>query len=169
MKPLLWDDLRVSLARANAGGDPPTWSVFRSGVYAQAFVPDAANSLMFDVQLPHSWALGTSLVPHLHWSPATTNTGNVRWGLEYSWANVNGVFPTSTIVYGLQAGSGVAFTNQIVSFGTLSTAGFGASSILVCRLFRDGANVADTYTGNAFGISLDFHYQTRNLGTVAEF
>jgi len=166
MKPLYWDDMRVSLARATAGGDPPTWSVFRNGVYAQSFADGAVNSLMFDVQLPHSWA-GTDLAPHLHWSPgASTNTGAVRWGLEYTWQNINGAFPATTTIYIAPTGSGTAYQHQMASFANLTAAGFGLSSLLLCRLFRDGANGADTFAASAFALSLDFHFQTRQLGSV---
>jgi hypothetical protein len=166
----LWDDLRTSLVRAAVTTDPPTLTVFRGATMANSFIQDATQSVMFDAQIPHTWLEGSDVHPHLHWSPGnSTSTLIVRWGLEYTWSNVNTAFPTSQTVYANMAASGVAYDHQIASFGTLSGTGKRVSSVFSCRLFREGANVADTFPVGAFAISFDFHLQMSSDGTVAEF
>ena len=167
MKPLLWDDMRVSLLRGTTGVNLPTLSTFRNGVQAYSFSATVLNELFFDVQLPHGFVPGTPIEPHLHWSPGnSTNTGVARWGLEYTWQNINGAFPASSTIYVEQAGAGVAYQHQLASFGNLSSAGFGVSSVLMCRVFRDAAHANDTFNVGAFGISMDIHFQERSFGTV---
>ena len=46
--------------------------------------------MVFDAQLPHTYAEGTDIKFHVHWTMVTTTTGTVRWGLEYAVANANG-------------------------------------------------------------------------------
>jgi hypothetical protein len=162
--------MKVSLLRGTTGSNLPTLNTFRSGVRAYSFDQTTMNELFFDLQLPHGWTPGTQLDPHIHWSPGnSTNTGSVRWGLEYSWASVGEPFPASTTLYATQAAAGVAYQHQLVSFGMLASDGKAVSSVLACRLFRDATNAGDTFTAGAFGISLDFHYQVRSFGTVMEF
>lgn len=166
----LWDDLRTSLVRAAVTTDPPTLLVFRGTTMANSFVQDATQSVMFDAQIPHTWLAGSDVHPHLHWSPGNSvSTGVVRWGLEYTWSNVNDPFPASTTVYSEPAGAGVAYSHQIASFPALSGAGKRVSSVFSCRLFREGAHVNDTFPVGAFAISFDFHLQMSSDGTVTEF
>jgi hypothetical protein len=130
------------------------------------------QELFADIQLPHAWAYGTSVSPHLHWSPGnSTNTGVVRWGLEYSWANYGDAFGSSTTIYAEQAGGGVAYQHQIAEFPDITATGKKASSVLMLRLFRDGANGADTFAGagGAFALSFDLHIQLDKLGGVTEY
>jgi hypothetical protein len=39
----------------------------------------------------------------------------------------------------------------------------------MCRLFRVGGDVADTFTGDAFGLSVDFHIQVQGKGSEEEY
>jgi hypothetical protein len=166
----LWDDLRVSIVRAAVSTDPPTLVNFRNTTMGFRFIQDATNSVMFDAQIPHTWDEGTEIRPHLHWSPGnSTNTGVVRWGLEYTWANATEAFPASTTLYVNAAAAGVAYSHQIAQFAPLDGTGKRVSSVFSCRLFREGANAADTFTVGAFGLSFDFHYQASGDGTVAEY
>jgi hypothetical protein len=170
----MWDDMRINLNRGTTGGDPPTMSTFRPNTQAYRFISDATNSLFFDVQIPHSWKEGSTLRPHLHWSPGnSTNTGSVLWGLDYTWANAeddpDSVFPVSTNVTVADPAHGVAFGHQIASFGNIVGTGKYASSVLMCRVYRDGNNGSDTFTGNAFALSLDFHYQIDKSGSLTEY
>lgn len=169
-----WDDLRTPLLRATTGSGTPTLAAFRGGLYAYSFSQTTMNELFFDVQLPHGWVPGTALHPHIHWSPGnSTNTGVVRWGLEYAWANAvnppGNVFPAPTTVYVEQAAGGTPYQQQIASFPAIDGAGMRLSSVLLCRLFRDAAHVNDTFTTGAFGISSDFHHLVSSVGSSDEF
>jgi hypothetical protein len=171
---LLWDDLRVSLAHGTIGGDPPVMTSFLGTTQAYAFNAAATNSLFFDAQLPHTWLAGSEIRPHIHWSPgSSTNTGVTRWGLEYTWANAvsapGNVFPATTTLTVDQAAAGVAYSHQIASFPPIAGTGMRLSSILLCRLHRLGGHANDTFTGVAFGLSLDFHVQNDSGGSLTEF
>ena len=170
-----WDDLRVSLSTAKAGGaGVPTYSVFRDGVYAWAFSKAATEYLLFEVQLPHSWIAGTSIRPHVHWSPGvSTDTGSVRWALEYTWANAvatpGNTFPATTTLTADQAAAGTAYSHQIAELGTIAGTGMRLSSVLLCKLARVGGATEDTFDASAFGVSVDFHIQGRIYGSDDEY
>jgi len=169
----VWDDLRVNInAIKVTGASQPAWTKFKDdgagsvGVYTHYFSPTVMNEGWFEAQLPHKWKEGTTIYPHVHWAPVTTNTGTVRWGLEYTWANPNGTFSNTTIIYGEQAGAGTAFGHQIVNFGSgITASGKTISGILLCRIFRDAAHANDTYTGNAALLSSDIHYEVDTIGS----
>jgi hypothetical protein len=177
-----WDDLAVSLRSASPGSSTPTLDVFRDngsgspGVKAYSFSKTLAQWLHFDVQLPHraygpSGMVGATIHPHVHWSPgASTDTGKVRWQLEYTWADFDAAFPTTTLTTAVdQAASGQAYDHMIAELGSIATTGKHASSVLVCRVARLANATEDTFDAVAWGLSVDFHFQSYGWGGSTEY
>jgi hypothetical protein len=170
-----WDDLRVDVTSGTTGNlNPPDLETFRDGIVAKAFAPNATEQVYFDVQLPHNWDAGTGIRPHVHWSPGnSTNTGSVVWRLEYTWANAvvapGNTFPETTTLTVTQAAAGVAYSHQIAQWTEIDGTGKRLSSVLMCRLFRVGGDAADTFTGDAFALSVDFHIQVQGNGSTDEY
>jgi len=172
----VWDDLRVSLDKGSSSASleyvwgsvgPQIW-YFRNN--------EGLEMMSFVVQLPHSWKEGTTIYPHVHWLPKTSKTGNLEWNLDYSWQNYDAstpqVFPTYTTSTVVATGPFVANTHRITSLtgGTgLDGTGKKISSILICRIWRNSSNTADTYNDDAGLLSLDFHYQIDTVGSRAEY
>lgn len=172
----VWDDLRVSLDKGSSSASleyvlgnpgPQIW-YFRNN--------EGLEMMSFVVQLPHSWKEGSTIFPHVHWLPKADKTGNVQWNLDYSWQNYDPttpqVFPAYTTSTVVTAGPFVANTHRITSLtsGTgLDGTGKKISSILICRIWRNSSNAADTYTDDAGLLSLDFHYQIDTVGSRAEY
>jgi len=164
----LWDDLRVSLHTTTLGAAAPSLTSYRDGLSVYGFSKTIDQSVIFDVQLPHGWIDGSTIHPHIHWATGNyTGTGTVRWILEYSWANIGASFGASTTLTKDVAGPGAAYRHVLTSFATIDGTGKTASSILLCRLARLGANVADTFDDIAYGITVDFHIQYDSMGDTA--
>lgn len=172
-----WDDLRVSLTRAQAAAGSPSFKAFGVGQSA-GWAFRTGDALWFDAQLPHSALLGVEgaeVRPHVHWSPgASTGTGIVQWTLDVSWANpVNEPDNEFTVLSGSplagpQAGAGVAYRHQIATFGSVDASDFRASTVLLCRLSRVVTD--DTFGAvDAFALSVDFHYRVADPGSVDEY
>jgi hypothetical protein len=148
------------------------------GVYLYSF--DNANAgsekeIFFTVQMPHNWA-STAINLHVHWIAATTAASSkVRWALEYTWAEPTTVFGNTTVIYAdttIDAKTGTtAFNHEITSFAALTptSAQDGLSSTMICRLYRDSANAADTYTNKAGLLYIDAHYELDKLGSNTEY
>lgn len=185
-----WEDLRVSLISVNAGSaQPPAFTrLYRNvgntseGVYAWGFTNSGEREVFFDVQMPHSWAYGTEVRPHVHWMHAdsTPSGSNVRWGLEYVWANAvnapgNTFGPTTSTVYAddptiaptLGYAPGTAHVHQIAQFTAIAGTNMRRSSVMLCRLFRDTGN--DDFADLAFALSFDLHYQVATTGSSTEY
>ncbi|MEQ1799098.1 MAG: hypothetical protein ABL872_14185 [Lacibacter sp.] len=176
-----WDDLRVTLDNGSNAAQinsipgitgPQLW-YFREGAGVEA--------MSFQVQLPHGWVEGTTIHPHLHWTPRGNNTsGNVEWNLDYSWVNYDPttpqVFPAatvSTVVASPASGNFVQSAHYITAL-TAANAGISGtgkkiSSILICRIWRNSANAADTYAEDAGVLFLDFHIQVDAAGSRQEY
>lgn len=172
LDPAPWTDLRIALVADTTppSANAPDFGTFQDGVSLYLFDPDTDESLHVTTQLPHAYKFGTDLKPHIHWAPTSTNTGTVDWCLEYSIAEEGAAFQTTATLCQEQAGSGAAKQHQYVALGTIDGSTIDTlSAIIIGRVFRDaddGTN--DTYTGDAAGLELDFHYQLDTVGSALE-
>ncbi|MDD5150921.1 MAG: hypothetical protein PHC28_10670 [Flavobacterium sp.] len=172
----VWDDLRVSLDKgSNSASLQYVWG--STGPQIWYFRNNEGLEMMsFVVQIPHSWKEGTVIYPHIHWIPNASRTGNVEWNLDYSWQNYDAttpqVFPTFTTSTVVTTGPFVANTHRITSLtggSGLDGTGKKISSVLICRIWRNSSNSADTYGDDAGLLSLDFHYQIDTVGSREQY
>lgn len=103
-----WDDITVFPDAATKGTlNPPVQANFKSNVLIWNFSGSADNSIFFSVQIPHGYKVGSTIYPHVHWTPTGTSTLNVTpgtpyytstvtWALEYTIAKVKGDFGAAT-------------------------------------------------------------------------
>lgn len=160
-----WNDITTDISAGRGiGANAPTWSTYRNGIKAYAFDSGTMNEIWMAFHIKHDYAEGTSVYPHVHWGPITTNTGVVRWGFEYTIAKGHDqeVFPASTTVY---INHDIASNKQyqhIISEVTDgdSFSAFEADTLILLRLFRDAGDAADTFPDDVFAFELDIHFQS---------
>jgi hypothetical protein len=183
----VWDDLMVypdatSRGNSNApllGGSAAT--AFKKngssqGVFLWMFSNSSEQELYFTVQLPHSYKVGSTIYPHVHWTTATgTPSGtNVVWGIEYTVVAIGGSFSTTTMLtsntvislIGTPTGTG---QHLITSLGNISGTNLGISSVLICRLYRATGDASDTFANEVGLLGIDFHYEKDTQGSRTEF
>jgi hypothetical protein len=166
-----WDDLRFPASGLNPPG--PVFAPSTDTDTGLLIFADAATNTMAGVaQMPHAWAEGTEIRPHVHWlQPAA---GNVLWRLEYRLIPAyNGQFPAAwtTInaseAVGAYVGPG-QFVN-ITAFGPIDMTGFKISAMVVFKLSRIGGDALDTLAADVPLLEFDIHYQINAFGSRAEF
>jgi len=135
------------------------------GVCMYYFNKDITQELFFTAQIPHSWAEGTEIEPHVHYIRPVKDTGTVVWGLEYTWENMNEVFGKTTTIYTYDPFNSNANDQIYQSFGLQDGTGKKVSSMLVCRIFRDASNPKDTYAHEIGLLEVDFHVKNNSLGS----
>jgi hypothetical protein len=167
-----WDDTMVPALSVKTGAAAPTLGAFgpSGSIQTYLFQPSSQNDqCWFGIQMPHDWQEGTNIRPHVHWAPTTTGSGAVMWGLEYTFANINAVFPAPTTIYCTGSAAGVAWTHQITGFtDEISGSGKTLSCVMMCRLFRNATHGDDTYAANCAMIGFDCHYIKNSLGSTQE-
>lgn len=163
---ICYEDLKIGgLLRAGANPAPTFAQITGLGnVYLYKFGASTLDNLYATVQLPHNWKQGTDIIPHIHWTSEDSNAGNVVWTLEYTWANYNGTFGTTTTVE-ITAANDTAYKHRLNNFATISGIGKTISSILIIRLSRNGTAAADTYASTAALIDFDIHYEVDSMGS----
>lgn len=170
-----WNDLTSSLTTGKTtGGAAPTWASWGgTTLYTWQFSASSIDSLQIDpFHFKHDYKMGTNIYPHVHWMPDDTNTGVVRWGIEFTFAigHSQMAFSTSTTtIYIEQAGSGTQYMHQVaeVSDPGITLSGLEPDTLISARIFRDATHANDTYTGVVHGLTVDIHYEADRAFTFS--
>lgn len=162
-----WNDINTEITIRGTGPNNPSFTTFRNGISAYLFVEAGTRECWGNVHIPHDYKPGTSIFLHVHWS--TTNAapaGNVYWQFEYAIAKGHGqeAWPATTTV-GVAQACTAQYQHMVAETAAISSASLEPDSIVLVRLFRDGANVLDTATYDAHAFFIDIHYQKSKFGT----
>jgi len=174
-----WEDARiVPGAFQFAGSSDPTlsgWQPGGAGATFRVFEFNTGDEVFFTVQIPHSYKEGTSLRPHIHWTPrdrgVIENGKTVNWRLDYSIASVDGVFTASATIDLTDTCDGTDDKHQVTPSGTIPGQGIGISAMLACRVYR---LAGDTWANNGPGqlpaiLEFDIHFEANTNGSRQEY
>lgn len=172
----VFEDLRVSANTVKLrGASVPTYGTFvNSSLQILWFDGTSDQEVFFSVQIPHSYKVNSDLYPHVHWTTSTgtpdNSTNTVKWVLEYAVAEIGSTFSVDTkssdqIIESISP-SGTE-QHLITSLGTIPGSNIGISTILICRLYREGE--ADGFGNDAGLLSFDIHYEIDTSGSRSEF
>jgi len=181
-----FDDIRVEPTVRGSGTKAPVYTQWTpsggsaSGLYCYLFnnaVVASEKEVNFKIQLPHGKKLGSVIHLHVHWMPTSTGSAGdkVRWGLEYTKANPNAAFAApGAFIYATDPVSPPSTTptqdtHYITEFEDIDMTGDALSTILLCRLFRNSSDAADSFTGNVMLLYIDAHVEMSNLGSNEEY
>lgn len=163
----IWNDINLTISSLAGGAAVPV-SVLLPGtsLLIKAFsATGPTESAHGSLELLHDYKEGSNIVPHVHWCPTSTNTGNVLWQLEYAWINRDGTIASSTLTTVLAASAAVIGREQRVSFPAISGAGKTIGSRFVFTLYRDGSAGTDTYPDAAGVFDFGVHYEIDTIGS----
>jgi len=158
----LYEDLRFPVNQIPIRG---LSNVPEETKFGDAFSPSSNEELFLIAQMPHSYKEGTDIFPHWHWIVTNSDSGDVVWCIEYTWANINDEFDFVSgdycVVDSTTNASNIhLMTPHLVLNGTNKT----ASSIINARLYRNATDPRDTYTSDAYLLEFDIHYKIGRLG-----
>ncbi len=174
----VWEDLRIIPGAFEfAGVSDPTlqaWQPGGAGTTFRVLKFQSGDEVFFTCQIPHIYKEGTDIKAHIHWTPAdrgNEESGNtVAWKLDYSWANINAVFLSSSTVDMTATCTGTDDYHEKTATATITGTGKTISSMLVCRLYRDAG---DTWVGLTAAqspvlLEFDVHFQIDTIGSRQE-
>ncbi len=173
-----WDDIRiVPGAFKFAGAADPSlqnWQPGGSGATLKVYKFKNNDEAFVSCQIPHSYAQGENIRVHVHWSPC--DRGNeesgsyVGWKADITWANISGVFASTTTYDLSDMCTGTDDYHEITADVEMSGAGKSISSMLMCRIYRSDTGADDTWVGtlNAQSpalLEMDFHFPKDAYGS----
>ena len=175
---VVWRDLIGNITlKGTPGANSPTWKEITgmTGMYGYAFSASTMNEVWINYHIDHDYYRTSDIFLHTHWlnAAATPNTGVVRWGFQYTVAkgHQQQAFPATTTIYVNQTCNATRYMHHIaeVSSGdAVDGTNIEPDTLILCRIFRDAANAADTCTDEVFLLLSDCHYQADRSGTLGK-
>jgi len=142
-----------------------------TAICGSVFSPTASLYLAFQYTMPFDYSVGTNIDVYIDWSPVTTNVGNVVWKFLYDVTVSGGTMHRVTIggfttVTTTLATDGTAYKVQYDKLATIvgPAANTGLLSVVIERA---GADLADTFTGNAKVYGVELVYTAAQYGAAA--
>lgn len=161
------EDLRFPAQAINPPGavtDPSRDTTDGTLLFASGF--DSVIAVV--AQMPHDWAVGTSVTPHIHWCKTTSAVGTVKWQYRYRVANLGSVFSAwsawvniETVEY---SHGDTADQHALYTATPLSMTGKLASCVILFNVMRQSFGGTDTYGADAKFIEFDMHYLRGSAG-----
>lgn len=167
----VWRD-NTSELFTRGGSSAPASTAFVGNIYQYEFVSNLMKEVFSNFHVNHDYALGTKLYPHLHFSPKSNNSGNVVLNFEWSIAKGHGqaVFPATTtkrIVFSIPANSAFKhFVAELPEVDAIPGTNIEPDTLILLRVARVAADVADTFPDSIWGSTMDIHYQANVKGTL---
>jgi hypothetical protein len=169
-----WKDLTASID-SHGGSTGPTWKKFRDGLYLYAFPSNSPREILAHFHIPHDYALGTKIYPHIHFTVNSNRSGYVKIGFEYSIAKghnqgTDSIFDSSKLIFVTQYINGIEdrykhFIVEVSDNAAIEANLLEPDTIVLMRIFRDANSQDDTYEADVFGITVDVHYQSDKEST----
>ena len=121
---------------------------------------DATEIAYFIVQLPHDRIYDSPITPHVHCR--LSSAGQPVMKIDYKIYNPSAVtIPASWTTYTMNVNTATwstgTISNMIYGSAPISLVGYGASAIMLIKLYRDD----NVYTGDLLCDEFDIHYFKR--------
>jgi hypothetical protein len=165
-----WDDLRVAVNNVKVPATKkPDWVSYKSGLVL-SFGAEALEineeEVYFMIQLPHSIKEGSTIKPHIHWVPKSDEASKkVRWGMSYSFANIDAAIPDATVIYADADTNNNSDTHLVGYFPDIPLPDMLISGMMIIKLFRNSSSASDTYTDEAYVLEFDIHIEHNTIGS----
>lgn len=143
-----------------------------NGVLAMVFTDEAVEAnekeAYFIVEVPHGYVEGSEVMFYIHYVFNANRVGQeVKWGLEYTWANQNALYLASSTVYRVSdSANNDANYHHWNGFTAINGAGKTIGSVLACRLFRNSSSADDTYDSDVQVLCIDLVCEVDALGST---
>lgn len=164
----VYDDLPPTpITSARLGSTAPTLASFMGNIEQYTF--DTSNDYVVGAtELTHSYREGSPIEIHVHWVTNGTNATvtNVRWQLEYSYANDDSNFLTVSSAHNIKIVSAATSdrTHIVTTLGTMNDANFKIGTYIAWRLNRLSVTGSDTAL-DPFCLAVGFHVQQDTVGS----
>lgn len=147
-------------------GSPAELIDFKGSTFVLGFSATVNQEAYINWDVPLEWATGTDLYAAVHWSPGVSaNSGNVRWGFEFTSAPVNGIFGDTTFFYVTSSSTSTAYRHIQAVSDPYPGSTVSPNQRFIIKFFRDATNGADTFPDVAYLVGVDFYYQVNKFGT----
>lgn len=166
-------DLHGQITIFTQGTNDPSYTTFLGNMKGWEFSASVMNQIFLEYHPDHDYDTSAGFYPHFHFSTTSTQTGVVRFGFEFMPAkgysqSTDSVFSasTTTVYLDYSIATNRQYEHIIAEYQTpLLFSKVETDSLILCRMFRDATNTADTFPNTIHIFRCDLHYQVNRYCT----
>ena len=117
--------------------------------------------------MPHKWAEGTAIYPHVHWVQEGSDT--VQFGIVYRVYDIGDAIPASWQVLYTYEAELITYTSgtihQMAMFNPIDMTGVSGSGMVDIKLYRKDDGGTGRVTGDVGVKEFDVHYEINKPGS----
>jgi len=171
---VVWrDEYPAFLVPAGAAKAPDPVDATIGGVLRRVNSFDGNNTeeiLSGSFEIPHDMMIDTLMLPevHVHWRPATTGLGVVKWFFDWEYSPPNAApIPMTTLDVADEITVNNQFWHKLTTFGYLPqpSTEFSLGGKIGFNIRRTPADAADTYAGEVYLEQIALHVPLDTLGS----
>jgi hypothetical protein len=152
----------VIMAEEMKLGSPAPNQAINGNYFVLEFTGDSAiHNIRCTFHVPEDWKPGTDILVHIRWSPATTDAGNVRWGLNYTAVAANADEVLSGEGVSLSVVDAAELTEDEVldtDYMIMAAANLAVNDCVGIKVNRNPGHEDDTYENPAALVHIEFTY-----------
>ena len=170
LQSFLWTDYHlgaINISLLGAAADPTRDTDDGSLLFSGTQI----NVVATEMQAPHGWIVGDTLIPHIHWMRTSNSSSAVTWEMRYRWSSYNtvrsawsswtaGTISTSTTDTG-------TLDKELITTWSITEATALISSNFIFNIRRRGDTDAETATARL--LAFDVHYRSDTRGSVSQY
>lgn len=118
-----------------------------NGNFTWVFPPGETRELFFSICMPTTYLELSNITPAIHWNATGSSAGNVVWGIEYLWKNIDDTFGNTSFEEKTIVGPMISKKYIMTEFSEIDGSDKRIFSHFIGRFYRKGSDAADTYTG----------------------
>lgn len=165
----VWKDINFDPKSIKQGPvNPPTvGNLDSTGILISIFEDTSVvQSIHGSLELQHDYKEGSDIVPHIHWTPTTTDSGDVQWFLELYIKEGSTTLYSGTINV-IATSTETAWEEIRSDFSAIDGTNLGIGSQISFRLYRDSrvSNSNDTLGADVGVFTVGFHYEIDTIGS----
>jgi hypothetical protein len=163
----VFEDVNVageSLGAVANAPDSISWNT--SAIKVRAFDGNStAEELHGALEIPHSYKEGSDIVLHNHWSPTTTDAGDVEWCADYVILGATGSVSSVSPACEATAAGGTAWAKRNTDIAVIGGENIHMGDQMIFRIFRTPSGTNDTYEHDAALLTVGIHYERDAMGS----
>lgn len=166
-----WIDINVPITTMGSGSNDPTITsiVGLTGMQVYTF-PGSGGASMHQcwgiIHIPHDYAVGTGIYLHAHvLTDTAVISGSYKINFDYTYASSDGIFSAVQTVSVVDTFS-APLQHKITEIASpILTGNLEVDGVVMIRMWRDYADVQDTFTGDLHLMFIDAHCQVSKFST----
>ena len=169
VEPCYRDEYPANIVPASGAAAPDSVGHTIGGVARQLYSFDGVNtteSLSGSFEIPHDYMLGGDIEVHIHWRPATTGTGVVKWFFEWEYSAVMAAPAAQTALTAKYTiATNMQYYHLLTTFGNLPDLNFAIGGKIGFNIKRIPSDGEDTYVADALLEQVALHVPVDTLGS----